>query len=164
MAISGIDTAWEQRMPGGDTQNLEPEKRSRGHRLFSQNLRTEILNLPIWRLWFPSTMTSPRRSHRRKVKLGHSGPTFTSTATIAGKAPFWKTPGQAVDIARKTVEAARGARNEYAVGGQVHLFMAVPAGLAMLIGQLLNTLGPIQTYEHIPSNPIGSICAGSLDQ
>ena len=66
-----------------------------------------------------------------------------------------ETPGQAVDLARKTVEAARRARGEYAIGGRVHLFMAVPAGLAMLVGQLLNTLGPVQTYEHIPSNPIG---------
>jgi len=25
--------------------------------------------------------------------------------------------------------------------------MAVPAGLAMMVGQLLNVLGPIQTYD-----------------
>ena len=33
--------------------------------------------------------------------------------------------------------------------------MAVPAGLAMLIGQLLNTLGPVQTYEHIQVDAMG---------
>ena len=65
-----------------------------------------------------------------------------------------ETPAQAVDLARTTIEAVRRARGEYAIGGRVHLFMAVPAGLAMLLGQLLNTLGPVQTYEHIPSNPI----------
>ena len=32
---------------------------------------------------------------------------------------------------------------------------AVPAGLAMLIGQLLNTLGPVQTYEHISTEGVG---------
>jgi len=33
--------------------------------------------------------------------------------------------------------------------------MAVPAGLAMRIGQLLNTLGPVQTYEHISRDGVG---------
>ena len=33
--------------------------------------------------------------------------------------------------------------------------MAVPVGLAMLIGQLLNTFGEIQTYEHLPINGVG---------
>ena len=32
---------------------------------------------------------------------------------------------------------------------------SVPVGLAMLIGQLLNTLGPVQTYEHIQVDAIG---------
>ena len=40
-------------------------------------------------------------------------------------------------------------RREYGNIGTVHLFMAAPAGLAMLIGQLLNTFGAVQTYEHV---------------
>jgi hypothetical protein len=45
--------------------------------------------------------------------------------------------------------------------GKVHLmprdreWLALPAGLAMLIGQLLNTLGPVQTYEHISTEGVG---------
>jgi hypothetical protein len=45
--------------------------------------------------------------------------------------------------------------------GKVHLmprdreWWAVPAGLAMLIGQLLNILGPVQTYEHISTEGVG---------
>jgi hypothetical protein len=39
--------------------------------------------------------------------------------------------------------------------GTVHLFMAVPVGLAMLIGQGLNTFGDVQTYEHIPVDGVG---------
>ena len=27
--------------------------------------------------------------------------------------------------------------------------MAAPAGIAVLVGQLLNTLGAVQTYEHL---------------
>src|SRR5581483_1412514 len=32
----------------------------------------------------------------------------------------------------------------------IHLFIAAPAGFAALLGQLVNGLGPIQTYEHPP--------------
>jgi hypothetical protein len=33
--------------------------------------------------------------------------------------------------------------------------MAAPAGLAVLIGQLLNTFGAIQTYEHVVADGSG---------
>ena len=52
--------------------------------------------------------------------------------------------------------------------GKVHLmprdreWWAVPAGLAMLIGQLLNTLGPVQTYEHISTEGVGVYVPSSL--
>jgi hypothetical protein len=54
--------------------------------------------------------------------------------------------GEAVDIAGKVRDAIRSARAQYPPIETVHLFMAVPAGLAMLIGQLLNTL-VVHTYE-----------------
>lgn len=59
------------------------------------------------------------------------------------------TPGEATDIALVVQDGMRVARREYGNLGTVHLFMAVPAGLAMLIGQLLNTFGVVQTYEHL---------------
>jgi hypothetical protein len=59
------------------------------------------------------------------------------------------TPGEAVDIALTVQEGMRTLRREYGNIGTVHLFMAGPAGLAMLIGQLLNTFGAVQTYEHV---------------
>jgi hypothetical protein len=58
--------------------------------------------------------------------------------------------GQAHDVAEKVIEGIRSARNRYRQVGCVHLFMSVPVGLAMMIGQLLNTFGLVQTYEHIP--------------
>jgi hypothetical protein len=63
--------------------------------------------------------------------------------------------GQASDIAAIVIEAMRSARQEYRPLGVVHLFMAVPVGLAMLIGQQLNTFGDIQTYEHISTDGVG---------
>ena len=59
------------------------------------------------------------------------------------------TAGQARHVASLVQQAIRTARSEYPITGAVHLFMAVPAGLAMMIGQRLNTLDAVQTYEYI---------------
>ncbi len=64
-------------------------------------------------------------------------------------------PQQAADIAATVIEAIRTAREAYRPMGTIHLFMAVPVGLAMLIGQGLNTFGDVQTYEHIPTDGVG---------
>jgi hypothetical protein len=56
---------------------------------------------------------------------------------------------------RIIVEALRYARDQYQTRGTLHLFLAVPGGLAMLIGQMLNTFGTVQTYEHVPTDAIG---------
>jgi len=79
-----------------------------------------------------------------------------TTVTKEGQPPHdILTPGQAVDVAYVVVEGIRRARDEYRPIDTIHLFMAVPVGLAMMIGQLLNTLGPVQTYEHIPIDATG---------
>lgn len=48
----------------------------------------------------------------------------------------------------EVVAAVRAARGKYRPIETVHLFMAVPVGLAVMIGQFLNTLGSVQLYEH----------------
>lgn len=71
-------------------------------------------------------------------------------------------PGQASHLARLVADSAREAREDYQVTGNVHLFLATPVGLAMLIGQLLNTLGQVQTYEHIPEGATGYYSPAAL--
>ncbi len=66
-----------------------------------------------------------------------------------------ETPGKAADIVRVVSEALRQARDTLQPRGAVHLFLAVPAGLAVMIGQSLNSFGPIQTYEHIGTDAVG---------
>jgi hypothetical protein len=66
-----------------------------------------------------------------------------------------ETPGKAVDIVRTIAEGLREARDALQPRGTVHLFLAVPAGLAVMIGQTLNTFGPIQTYEHVGTDAVG---------
>ena len=53
-------------------------------------------------------------------------------------------PGQAADIAMTVQQGLRTVRRDYGNIGTIHLFMAAPAGLAVLVGQLLNTFGAIQ--------------------
>lgn len=57
------------------------------------------------------------------------------------------TAGQASALAGHIRKAIRTAHAEYAIRGRTHLFMAGPTGLAFLIGQLSNALGPIQMHE-----------------
>ena len=64
-------------------------------------------------------------------------------------------PGKAVDVVRVIAEGLRQARDTLQPRGTLHLFLAVPAGLAVMIGQTLNTFGPIQTYEHVGTDTVG---------
>ena len=120
-----------------------------------------LLRLPaqwtqrIWRSWYPSTATSAARWPPPLPPLPGSAPMSTSSERTAPQSAVLQTPGQALDVAEKTVAAVRNARHEYGITGRVHLFVAIPAGLSMLVGQMLNTLGPVQTYEHIQSDATG---------
>jgi len=59
--------------------------------------------------------------------------------------------GEARYLSNLAISAVRAAVAETGARGTLHLFLAVPAGLAFLIGQQLNTFGAVQTYEHDPS-------------
>ncbi len=85
-------------------------------------------------------------------------PAFRSLVVVSkpGNYPHdIQTPGQAVDIVRVIAGGLHKARDAFQPRGAVHLFLAVPAGLAMMIGQSLNTFGPIQTYEHVGTDAVG---------
>ena len=62
-------------------------------------------------------------------------------------------PGQARNLACRAVDAIRAAVADLSARGTIHLFVAAPAGVAFMIGQQLNTLGRVQTYEHDPAGP-----------
>ena len=161
MATSGIDTAWEQRMPDGNTQTWSLKCVREDAGFFANILDGDVGSGDL------AVLVSVNNDVTQAVaasegKIGSFRAYVHLNRADSRQGVVLETPGQAVDLARKTVEAARRARGEYAIGGRVHLFMAVPAGLAMLVGQLLNTLGPVQTYEHIPSNPIGIYTPAAL--
>jgi hypothetical protein len=73
-----------------------------------------------------------------------------------------RTPGEATDAALAVQDGMRAARCEYGNIGTVHHFMAAPAGLAMLIGQSLNTFGSVHTYEHVTVDGSGQYRPAAL--
>jgi len=76
-----------------------------------------------------------------------------AVVSVAPIVPDWTKrvklgPGEASDVAHIAIEALRHAWSTYKVRGTVHLFLAVPVGVAFMLGQLLNTFGTVQTYEY----------------
>ncbi len=76
---------------------------------------------------------------RAAVELRAEGATFAPLVL--------ETPGQAASVVNRTIEAVRRAGERYQTTG-LHVFGAIPVGLAVLLGQRLNTLGPVRIYEH----------------
>jgi hypothetical protein len=72
------------------------------------------------------------------------------------------TPGEAADAARQLVDAIGAAARRYRDIRRIHLFIAAPAGFAVLVGQLLNGLGAVQTYEHVPNDAVGAYRRAAL--
>jgi len=56
-------------------------------------------------------------------------------------------------LARTVAEEIRRVRTEHPYATRTHIFLSGPLGLAVLIGQQLNGLGQVQTYEHIQGEP-----------
>ena len=154
MATAGIDVAWEQRMPDGSFQqwSMGSEPEESGFSPSTVDGSADATDLAVL------VSVNNDVSQAVAASSGETGP-FRAYVHIkradSGVGAVLDTPGQVADVARKTVAAARNMRTEYRITGRIHLFAAIPAGLAMLIGQLLNTLGPVQTYEHIPTDATG---------
>jgi hypothetical protein len=85
-----------------------------------------------------------------------------SAVPVDGSARRELTPGQGTQLARQIVGAIREARGQLRTIERIHLFLAGPAGLAVLLGQLLNAVGPVQTYEHDQTSGVGCYRAAAL--
>lgn len=154
MAPIGVKIAWEQRMPDGTTQiwSRQAEREESGFIILTQAGDLSATDLAV--------MVSVNNDVSNAVAASRefTGP-FRAQVHIrrddSVQSARLNSPGQALDVARRITDAARAARHQYGINGKVHLFSAIPAGLAVLIGQLLNTLGPVQTYEHVPDSATG---------
>lgn len=66
-----------------------------------------------------------------------------------------RSPGEAVDAVRQTMDAIGKCRREWRDIKRIHVFLDAPSGFAMMLGQRLNACGPVQTYDHIDDGAIG---------
>lgn len=153
LAPRGIHLEWSQRMPSGEFQtwslNAQPEP---------SGFRSEII-------WGSASGTDlavlVSVAEDAASAFGASRgalPNFRAILRVSKEGPLphmIASPGQAVDLVDTTVEAMREMRRQSGANGDTHLFLASPLGIAVLLGQRLNTLGPIQCYEHIPSGAVG---------
>lgn len=72
------------------------------------------------------------------------------------------TPEEARDIAMVVRQEVVSACNKFSEIRCAHLFLAVPVGLAMMIGQVMNPFPTIQTYEY--RNTTGYVLSVRLNQ
>ena len=161
MATKGVSISWEQVIPSGGRQEWSladpPEESGFQVSAYSGDVAGEDLAVLVSVNADVETAVADSRrclpSFRAYVHVKPANELYSAKL---------ETSGQAVDVAHRAILEVRRARQTYSIRGQVHLFMAVPVGLAMLVGQLLNTLGQVQTYEHIPQGATGHYVPAAL--
>ena len=161
MAPRGLRIAWEQLTSSGDTQTWAiadtPEDSGFEAGVMAGQMAASDLAVLVSVNADVSLAVSETQASlppfRALLHVKHRGEEASRQIASAG---------QAVHLARLIANSARKVREEYRVSGRVHLFIAGPVGLAMLVGQLLNTLGQVQTYEHIPEGALGYYSPAAL--
>lgn len=151
-ATLAMPTAWIQRRPGDEDSlyGLAAKPTPSGFRVDLVDSDYSAVDLAV--LVSASENTVPAFRATRSL-----GP-FRGIIQVTppdGYPHEFNSPGEAVDLAQKLVREIRTARSRYGKVGAVHLFIAGPAGLTFLIGQTLNTLGRVVTYEHLSSSGTG---------
>lgn len=145
LAPGGIKAAWRQRLPSGGSEvwSIESTRETSGFNAQIRGGSVGATDLAV--------LLSVNAAVEGAVAATASLPAFRAIVDVKGGAglPSTLTSGQAVDVAFLTIESMRRARTSYSATGRVHLFMAVPAGISFMVGQLLNTFGEVQTYEHV---------------
>lgn len=159
LAPRGLDVSWSQFTPGSgealwnltvQPEEVEMSTRCRDSDTSAEDLAVLVsVNAVVDEAWKASRESLP--AFRGIVEVQY---------TASNREPL--SAGQALRFAQGTVEAVRAAREKLRPKGAVHIFMAVPVGLAFLIGQLSNTLGPIRVYEHDESDAVGCYVPGPL--
>jgi SMODS-associated and fused to various effectors sensor domain len=160
LSTSGLHLIWRQFMPDR-TEQLWSLSQARVDTGFAATLSSKDAGArDIAVLVSVADNTQPLfAAHQSKL------PSLRALVHVAKKGAYphrLSSPGEAADVAFIVQDGLRAARRDYGDVGIVHLFMAVPAGLAVLIGQLLNTFGSVQTYEHVAVDGSGQYRAAAL--
>ena len=157
LAPTGADLTWLQQMPTDHPQSTQSwsvrgERADSGFRCSHSGQTTAASGLAV--LVSVSADVEPAFAATPTPDSG-----FRAILRVAPENGFPHTlqsAEQVRDVAHLVAEHVRQARVDYRPIDVVHIFFAGPVGLALMIGQLLNTLGPVQLYEHVASDGTGS--------
>jgi hypothetical protein len=142
--------SWRQRQPDGDHDQPWRVADARG---------PEVAEAAGWKVKMSSHDPSASAC---AVLVNVSDDTAGAFGASRGDLPKWRAivnvDGPAVggtlgaeevaSLVRLTVRAVRDARSELGPFASIHLFLAAPAGFAVMLGTLLATLPPVVTYEY----------------
>jgi hypothetical protein len=153
LAQRGQQLSWRQQVPGIGEQlwglNAPPEPSGFTFQLREGAVTGEDLAVLV------SVSDEVSNAFGRATAAHGADSQFRGILAIGRPAPppHRLNAGQATDVANIVVAGLRATRQRYPTIKGVHLFMAVPAGLAVMIGQLLNTFGKVQTYDFVAADP-----------
>ena len=147
-----FDLDWFQPAPGADEQMwslaCDPSNARPTIRIATGDLSSEELVLAV------SVSADVERAAAEYLDNAGLAPrAILSVELPDGPVPRGQTipPGEGRQIALDAINAARDLKAELRMKrANLHLFLACPLGLAVLIGQNLNTFGDCVAYEHFP--------------
>lgn len=154
--VTKVPLSWTQH-PSGAVWSLAVPPVDAGFRVFLQPQHVVSNDLAV--------LISVAGDVEPAVVATSTVPPFRAVLSVAptdGSTRRELAPGQATQLARQIVGAIREARGQLRTIERIHLFLAGPAGLAVLLGQLLNAVGPVQTYEHDQTSGVGCYRAAAL--
>ena len=151
-AVAGINVQWEQVAPGGERSlwSLGADPEPSGYAVTTQGSDPGGVGLAV----VVSVAQEATVAYRATSGLLAMRATI-DVASAAGPGAHQLTAGEARELAQNIALAVRNAKTAYLGVREVQLFLACPVGLAMMIGQLLNAVGPITVYEHVDDDAVG---------
>lgn len=153
LAPGGVDLRWRQAKVGRTDQlwslNVEREPSSLAIEVINGAVSSQDAAVVV------SINHDAEEALRRSTSNLPSFRGYVRARRTDGGAADLATPGQAADAAFRVVEEIGNARRQWRDIRRLHFFIAGPAGFAVMVGQLLNGLGPVQTYEHLPTDAVG---------
>lgn len=159
MEPGGISCSWRQ-LPKGEIWSLLHENSDCGFSALLAQHDSSAYDLAV--------LVSIRGVVEPAVRATPDLPNFRAILRIQARdnpgATDISSPLQASSLARLVADEIRNAKRHNPLVRKTHIFYAGPAGVAMMIGQQLNAIGPVQTYEHFqsPDDGVGKYIPAAL--
>lgn len=151
-AVAGVRVVWSQVIPGGEITpwSLAAESEPSGYVVTTRGIDPGGDGLAVVVSVAQDAEPAYGATTKRPVMRA-----VIKVAPVAGRPDRQLTAGAARQLAHEIAEAVRDAKTTHAGMREIHLFLACPVGLAMMIGQLLNAVGPMTVYEHVDDDAVG---------